>query len=351
MEGTPAMAKHGKRLGRGLNALVSDYRADEEEGQNERVPDGGTAAQEAVVPPRGTAVVKESVGGQGGMVGGAMAHTGGVGVGVEARMVGVGELRVNPYQPRRNIDPESVRELAKSIESAGIIQPIVVREVEGGGGLEIVAGERRLVAARLAGLEEVPVLVREASDEQMLEWALVENIHREDLNAVDRALAYRQYCEAFDLTVEEVGKRLGEDRTTVANYVRLLELPGAVQRLLAEARISMGHARALLGVSEDGRKVELASLVASKGVSVRELERIVRGERSRGGGVGERRPRSGGAPEAHVRELERRFEEALETKVKIHLGRVKGSGRIMIEFYNVDDFERIAKTVGVETGD
>lgn len=269
-------------------------------------------------------------------------------VGVKARMAAVGALRPNRHQPRGVVDDKSVTSLAQSIASNGILQPIVVRDTEDG--LEIIVGERRWRAARLAGLERVPVLVREATDEQMLEWALVENIHREDLNAVDRALAYRRYCDLFELTAEQVASRLGEDRTTVTNYVRLLELPEAVRELLAGKRISMGHARALLGVEGDIRKIELATLVAGKELSVRVLEDLVRRERPPRTVTTRRRGRSSGPPDAHIRELEGRFESELQTKVKIHVGPAKGNGRIVIEFFSLDDFDRIARRMGVIVG-
>lgn len=276
---------------------------------------------------------------------------------VEARTVPLDALRPNRHQPRGAVDEEGCRALARSIATSGVIQPIVVRRTEGvrpgDARFEIVAGERRWRAARLAGVTSVPVLVREATDEQMLELALVENIHREDLNAVDRALAYRRYCETFGLKADEVASRLGEDRTTVTNYIRLLELPEAVLSLLAGGAISMGHARALLGARSPEHRVELAEAAAEGGMSVRTLEALVRrGRSARKGGAGEGAGRGGaaGVP-IHLKDLERRFEEVLGTKVTIQLGESRTAGRVVIEFFSVDDFERICLQVGVIPSD
>jgi ParB family chromosome partitioning protein len=255
------------------------------------------------------------------------------------------ELKPNPYQPRDTIDPQSVTELARSISASGMIQPIVVRQTPRGH--EIVAGERRWRAARAAGLDSVPVIVRQVDDRQMLEWALIENIHREDLNAVERAQAYKRYLNEFSLTTDDLAQRLGEDRSTVTNYVRLLDLPDSVRSLLAAGRISMGHARALLGVPDNHRRTELANETASKSLSVRALENLVRKERQP-----KRNDRTSptrtGPPQAHIRNLESRLEETLGTKVRIMLGKTKGSGRIVIDFYNMDDFDRICAQVGLK---
>jgi len=193
-------------------------------------------------------------------------------------------------------------------------------------------------------------MVREATDEQMLEWALVENIHREDLNAIERASAYRQYCDAFGVNADEVAKRVGEDRSTVANYIRLMELPDAVKQMVVTKQLSMGHARALLSVTDDARRLDLAAQTVARELSVRALEDLIRARRR------EPKPSSPTVRERrmsppHVRDLETRLEEALGTKVRIEQGRSKGSGRIVIEFYNLDDFDRISHVLGLTDGD
>jgi ParB family chromosome partitioning protein len=226
-----------------------------------------------------------------------------------------------------------------------MLQPIVVRERAGR--YEIVAGERRWRAARSLGLEHVPVVVRDASDEEMLELALIENIQREDLNAMDRARAYRAYCTRFTSKPEDLARRLGEDRTTVVNYLRLLDLPEAVQRLVAEDRLSMGHARCLLGVTTESRQMKLAEAAVEHDLSVRALEGIVRREKAEADEAPVAPNAKERARKAHLYELQERFMDAVRTKVTIHEGKRKGSGRIVIEYYSLDDFDRIASSLGV----
>ena len=185
------------------------------------------------------------------------------------------------------------------------------------GRFEIIAGERRWRAAKVAELAEVPVLVREASEQQMLEFALIENIQREDLNAIDRARAYRQFCDRFDLKPEEVATRVGEDRTTVVNYLRLLELPREIAELVISEKLSMGHARCLLGVKDDDRRLQLAISTAENELSVRALEGIVRRQRTRDG---EQPVPQRDRITPHIRDLQRRFEEAVKTKVTVREG-------------------------------
>ncbi len=337
------MVKKPKRLGRGLSSLIGNYNSEATEHadlRKHKVPHIGTA--ESDEDESAKCVALDTTGGDTAPDDAATA-TGTV----EARMVPVDTLRPNREQPRRHMEDSGVRELARSIAASGVIQPIVVRREPWG--MEIVAGERRWRAAQLAGLAEVPVIVRKASDEEMLELALVENIHREDLNAIDRATAYRRYCDEFGVTADQLATRVGEDRTTVTNYLRLLELPPEVRELLARGLISMGHARSLAGVSDDFQKVALAALVASRGLSVRALENLVRRERRRPEKAAQATKQEEHREElpATVRDLEKRFEEVLETKVRIHLEGSKTRGRIEIEFYSVDDFERVCKKTGI----
>ncbi len=194
----------------------------------------------------------------------------------------------------------------------------------------------------------VPVIVREATDDQMLELALIENIQREDLNAIDRALAYRQFCAQFDLKPEEVARRLGEDRTTVVNYIRLLDLPEEIRLLVAGAQLSMGHARCLLAVRDADYQVRLAKSTVQNQLSVRALEEIVRRTKSQPTEEADQTPRGTPGRASHVRDLERRFEQAAKTKVTIREGKKKGSGRIIIEYYSFDDFDRLAGAFGVD---
>ena len=318
------MSKAARRLGRGLNSLVSDLT------HSESVPE--TLTPKPV--KKASSSVKEDP---------ATAVEASTSIGV---MAPTSELSPNRLQPRGKIKAEDVVSLTQSIAARGILQPIVVRKH--GAGYEIIAGERRWTAAKAAGLREVPVIVRDASDAEMLELALIENIQREDLNAIDRAKAYREFCDRFDLRPEEVAERLGEDRTTVVNYLRLLDLSARIRGLVSDGRLGMGHARCLLGVADEARREELVDAAVSNQLSVRALEEIVRREKTRtaseeGVAVEREHVRS-----AHVHNLEQQFEQALKTRVVIKEGKRKGTGRMIIEYYSLDDFDRIASALGVE---
>lgn len=259
------------------------------------------------------------------------------------RMIPCTQIRPNRFQPRSDVSESEIDSLAESIRKTGVLQPILVRP--DGHGFEVIAGERRWRAAERAGLAHIPAIVREASDEEMLEIALVENIFREDLNAMDRACAYRRYCEHFGLTAEQVASRLGEDRTTVTNYLRLLELPPSVQEMVRDGRLSMGHARALAGLADQARIEKLAKIASTNFFSVRALEELVRKEKA-----GSQAAAGGATPikRPHVRSLEQQLMGALNTKVEILESRRKGVGRIVIHYYSLDDFDRIAQRLGLE---
>ena len=211
------------------------------------------------------------------------------------------------------------------------------------------------------GMTHVPVIVRHATDEQMLELALIENLQREDLNAIDRARAYRQFCTHFGLRPEEVADRLGEDRSTVQNYLRLLDLAEPIRAMVAGGKLTMGHARCLLGEANEVHRARLAEAIVANELSVRAAEEIVRrGKAYLGAGAtamalagGDALLKSSGTQRgrlrsAHLQDLEQRFERAVKTKVSIHEGRKRGSGRITIEYYTLDDFDRIAGKLGVD---
>ncbi len=313
------MSKSARRLGRGLNSLVSDL-------THEQQPAPAASPQSAAPSPAPASKPA-----------------------VQAAMVEIDELIANPFQPRSMIDSASIDSLAHSIRHSGILQPITVRKA--GNRFEIIAGERRWAAAREAGLATVPVIVRQATDDQMLELALIENIQREDLNAIDRAMAYRQFCTQFDLKPDEVAKRLGEDRTTVVNYIRLLDLPDEIRQLVANEQLSMGHARCILAVSDTEHQLTLARSAAGNQLSVRALEELVRREKTRPEDAGAKAPPGRPARAAHLSDLEHRFEQAAKTKVTIREGKKKGSGRLIIEYYSFDDFDRIATALGVDLDD
>ncbi len=320
------MSKPTRRLGRGLDALVPDF----------------VTLESAKQPIESQIIVNNDVKKHSPRMTSPETGDGEVS-GFE---IEIDSISLNNIQPRTIFKDDRILALADSIRRSGVLQPVAVRPV--GDRYQLIAGERRWRAARLAGLRKIPAVVRQATDEQMLELALVENIQREDLTAIDRARAYRQFCDRFGLTVDQVAERVAENRTTVLNYLRLLELPEQVQELLTEHQISMGHARCLAGVSDEGRRWELARAIVEKGISVRLLEEIVRREREEGLPLarrGEQKKRP--AASAHVREVQRRFEEALKTKVAVVEGKKKGSGRIMIQYYSLEDFDRIAEKLGV----
>lgn len=264
------------------------------------------------------------------------------------QIVPLDRLEPNPYQPRTTIDEGALDELAASIRSDGLIQPIIARPR--GDKLEIIAGERRWHAARKAGLQRVPVIVRHASDQQMLEVALIENIHRQDLNPIDRALAYARFCETFGLSAEQAAHRLGEDRSTVANYLRLLDLDDDLQQKVRDGLLSMGHARCLVGIASPRQRQDLANRVIAEGLSVRALERLIQQAR-REGTAPATPPQRRNASRPQVQAMEARLTRAVGTRVRIREGRRPGRGKIIIDYYNLDDFDRIVSLLGIKTSE
>ncbi len=260
--------------------------------------------------------------------------------------IDVTSILPNPHQPRSTILPDSVSNLAVSIKTNGLLQPITVRPVDDNR-FEIIAGERRWSAIKSLGWEQVPVIIRQASDQEMLELALIENIHREDLNAIERARAYREFRDQFNLNAESVAQRLGEDRTTVTNYLRLLDLPDTIQSMVAQGQLSMGHARCLLGVADAEHRQQLAESVINNQLSVRALEEIVRREKTRSQDQSTASETTPPPASPHLEDVQRRFEESLKTKVRIKESNKKGTGRITIDYFSLDDFDRIAGKLGV----
>lgn len=245
----------------------------------------------------------------------------------------------NPLQPRQPQDPEALQELADSIREHGILQPLIVTalsEPEGEAEYRLIAGERRWRAARLAGLDRVPVLVKEASPGKTLELALVENIQRADLNPLEEATAYQQLIDEFGLTQEMVAERVGRSRVAVANALRLLRLPQKVKAALSNGEISEGHARALLGLEEADEQIKALDVVLKKGLSVRQTEELVRHWAKREVSTGEE-PTSTITPA--IRALEDRFRRALGTKVNLVHG--KQGGRLIIHFYSEEELQAL----------
>jgi len=256
----------------------------------------------------------------------------------------IAEIQRSPLQPRTSFDAAKLDDLARSIKERGVIQPVTVRRREDG--YELVAGERRLLAATKAGADTVPALVIEANDEEALQLSLIENIQRDDLNPIEHARAYHQMTTRFRLTQDEVAQRVGKDRASVANYLRLLSLPEKVQKLIAEDKITFGHARALLGAITAFDQEKIARRIIERGLSVREVEALVAGARPWPKPPTRSKP---AAKSVHVAELEAKLRQAIGTKVSI-VERGKG-GRIEIEYYSLNDLDRILARIGVEVAD
>lgn len=249
----------------------------------------------------------------------------------------------SPFQPRRAFDPGKIEEMAASMRDQGVIQPLLVRrQVDG---YELIAGERRLRAAVKAGLRKVPVVVKEASDVEALQLALIENLQREDLNPMDEASAYQKLQREFGLSQEEIAARVGKSRPAVANAMRLLLLPQGLQEEVAQGKLPVGQARALLGLQEEAAIVAAAREVLAKGLSARQTERLVGRLKS-----GRKRRRGIALADPDLRALIERLQRALGTKVRLIQRAGSGTGKIVIEYYSANDLERILQAILNETG-
>ena len=282
------------------------------------------------------------------------------------RVVPISHIRPNAFQPRSHFDEESMGSLAASIREVGLLQPVLVRELEDEeDSYELIAGERRWRAARRAGLQTIPVLVQVADDVASLEQALVENLHRVDLNALEEAAAYQQLIDEFGLTHEQVATRMGKGRATVTNTLRLLQLPSGAQRALAERTISAGHARALLGTPDRALQEKMVERIVEEGLTVRAVEDLVRqggselrvvpdapepaeaaseeGATSAPTELSRRRPTVRKLPEPGVLELEDLLSTYLNTRVKVDIQNRRG--RLVVEFATLEDLERIYRAM------
>ena len=250
--------------------------------------------------------------------------------------IAISEIEPNPLQPRTVFDPTRLEELANSIKANGIIQPLLVRKR--GTHYELVAGERRLRAAKIAGLTEVPAIVQDYTDNRLLELALVENIQREDLNPIELAQALDRLTREMNLSHEEIATRTGKDRTTITNTIRLLKLPSEVQLLVAERRLSMGHARAILGLATSELQTQLAEKASAQGYSVRQVERLVKK-------VNEpREPSENALEDPNVKAAVAELESSLGTRVRI-VQRTDQRGRIEIEYYSQEELHRLYEII------
>ncbi|MDI6757707.1 MAG: ParB/RepB/Spo0J family partition protein [Endomicrobiia bacterium] len=252
--------------------------------------------------------------------------------------IAVDKIRPNPKQPRKNFNETKLRELASSIKNHGLAQPILVSPSAVPGEYEIVAGERRWRAAKIAGLKEVPAVVRDTDDKNKFQLSLVENLQREDLNPIEEAFAYKTLMKDFDHTQEEIAGALGKDRSVIANAVRLLSLPEEIQTLIEDGTISAGHGRSLAAVRETHKQKEILKKILDGNLNVREVEIIVREiKKNSGGGGGARKPKRS----AELLNLENTLEQIYGTKVRIQGNSKKG--KITIHYYSLEDLERMSR--------
>ena len=270
------------------------------------------------------------------------------------RDVPVGSISPNPHQPRAYFDEEALASLTASVAELGVLQPILVREV-GDERYELIAGERRWRAAKRAGLPSIPVVVRSVDDVLSLEQALVENLHREDLNPLEEAAAYQQLMEEFELTQEAVAQKVGKSRSAIANTLRLFQLPPAIQRLVAENQLAAGHAKALLGTPDRAFQERLATQIVAGGLSVREAEEAVRRhvEAQADGAEVDGAPAAGAGSRPAARrlrppgllELEELLADHLNTRVTVSMAGADGKGKVMVTFAGLEDLERIYRAM------
>jgi len=310
-------------LGRGLAALIPSGPATDGPSPALRLP------QAPAVRPGGLAVTTPATP--------AVEHSGTV-AGAVYREIEVASIRPNPKQPRQVFDEEALTELEHSIREFGLMQPIVVREAgDGTDGYELVMGERRLRAAQLAGLVEIPAIVRQTANDAMLRDALLENIHRVQLNPLEEAAAYQQLLDEFEVTHEELAGRIGRSRPAITNTIRLLKLPLPVQRRVAAGVLSAGHARALLGLDDAGAQEEMAARIVAEGLSVRATEELVTLAKHEPAKQKKAPRKPMQAP--GLQGVAERLSDTFDTRVKVELGQRKG--RIVVEFGSVEDLERI----------
>ena len=328
-----------KALGRGLDALINGGVVRTAVIEPPHVDPARSGVEVAVRPLGSRPEVSPHADEQSVRTGGAVRH------------VGIDTIERSRLQPRTEFDPEQLRELADSIKQRGVIQPLLVRPIGDRGTeaaptfrYELIAGERRWRAAREAGLTTVPAIVREASDQEVLEIALIENLQREDLNPIEEAHAYEQLVMQFKLTQEQIAEKVGRSRAAVANAMRLLALPAEVQSWIADNRLSVGHAKAILGVSIAEEQRLVAERVLKRNLTVRETEKLV--EQLKGDAKVHRRAMGSTIKSAHILAIEERLQQKLGTHVAVYHGKKKG--RIEIEYYGNDDLTRLLALLGVE---
>jgi ParB family transcriptional regulator, chromosome partitioning protein len=259
--------------------------------------------------------------------------------------VTVASIVPNRHQPRRTFDPAAIRHLAESIESQGLIQPVVIND-RGDGSYELISGERRLRAIRSLGWNTVPAVIKNVGEAALLEMTLVENLQREDLDPIEEAEGYQQLASHFEMTQAQIAKRVGKDRSTVTNALRLLKLPEIIRRDISAGLLSSGHARQLLALDNESDQIEMARLVIKEEIPVRKLEKMVRDWKSRTAGKKQNLRKLNDEELTAIRDLEDRLRRALSTKVRIN-SKGEGKGRIEIEYYSFEEFERLLELFDV----
>jgi ParB family chromosome partitioning protein len=257
------------------------------------------------------------------------------------QLIGIDQIIANQDQPRHEFNPEEIEDLAASIKEKGILQPVLVKKTSMNQYM-LICGERRWRAARLCGLSEVPAIVKDVADEQLLEWALIENIQRQDLNAIEEAEAYRKLAEDRKLSQDEIAKRVGKNRSTVTNMIRLLRLPEEIQKHLSNGQLSAGHARALLGLLTPEHQKQMARRVVEENLSVRQVEAIVNRSVAH-----KRKAKVARNLGPEIIQLEARLAQHFGTQVRIFARKSNKSGRIEIRYFSLDDLDRILERFGL----
>jgi len=260
------------------------------------------------------------------------------------QLIPIAMIASNANQPRKTFNEETIEELANSIREKGVLQPIIVKK-KNGEAFEIVCGERRFRAAIHCGLTEVPAIIKDIAEEDLLEWALIENIQREDLNPVEEAEAYQRLVEERMISQEEVAKRVGKNRVTVTNTLRLLRLPQEVRQYLTEGRLSAGHARALLGLLSPEHQRQMAKRIVDENLSVRQVEAIVSRSNAH-----KRKAKSARHLSAEIVDLETRLTHFLGTQAKIYPRKNQKEGRIEVQYFSLDDLDRVLQKIGLPRG-
>jgi ParB family chromosome partitioning protein len=262
------------------------------------------------------------------------------------KSIPIGQITRNPFQPRQEFNSEELTELQESIRASGLLQPITVRRRTGRDGFELIAGERRLRAAKSLGWKEIPAIIKEIDDRTLLTLALVENLQRADLNPIEESEGYHQLSDEFGLTQQQIAETVGKDRTTISNMLRLLQLPDAARRLLQEGHLTMGHAKVLLGLENAEQIVDLANAIVAEGLTVREIERRLREVAGPREGKKAGRPRAVDRQPAEARRIEDRLRRYLQTDVVLRVG-ADNKGAFSVQFYSADDLQRVLDRMGV----